>query len=90
MVLGRSNGVVRLTGFSDKKMSGVLFGPLKSGLYNGLVVWQGSTVPVLNCSAWLLSLIYIYMYILKSMKNESIPFLCFCATCFTAVAALQA
>ena len=29
----------------------------------------------------------IYIYILKSMKNESLPFLCFCATRFTAVAA---
>ena len=24
------------------------------------------------------------------MKNESLPFLCFCATCFSAFAALQA
>ena len=32
--------------------------------------------------------IYIYIYILKTMKNESL--LCFCATRFTAVAALQA
>ena len=30
------------------------------------------------------------MKISKSMKNESLPFLCFCATRFTAVAALQA
>ena len=34
--------------------------------------------------------IYIYIYILKSMKNETIPFLCFCVTRFTAIAALQA
>ena len=34
--------------------------------------------------------IYIYIYISKSMKSESLPFLCFCATRFTAVAALQA
>ena len=32
--------------------------------------------------------LYIYIYILKIMKNESL--LCFCATRFTAVAALQA
>ena len=32
----------------------------------------------------------VYIYISKSMKNESLPFLCFCATRFTAVAALQA
>ena len=31
--------------------------------------------------------IYIYIYILKSMKNENLPFLCFCAMRFTAVAA---
>ena len=30
----------------------------------------------------------IYIYVLKTMKNESL--LCFCATRFTAVAALQA
>ena len=30
------------------------------------------------------------MKISKSMKNESLPFLCFCATRFTAVAAFQA
>ena len=33
-------------------------------------------------------LLYIYIDILKIMKNESL--LCFCATRFTAVAALQA
>ena len=37
MVAGRNNGVVRLTGFSDKKMSGLLFGPQKSGRNNGVV-----------------------------------------------------
>ena len=46
MVVGRNNGVVGLTGFSDKKMSGLLFGPQKSGRNNGVVVWQGSTVTV--------------------------------------------
>ena len=44
MVVGRNDGVVRLTGLSDKKMSGLLFGPQKSGRNNGVVVWQGSTV----------------------------------------------
>ena len=46
MVVGHNNGVVRLTGFSNKKMSGLLFRPQRSGLYNGVVVWWGSTVPV--------------------------------------------
>ena len=38
--------MVVLTGFSDKKMSGLLFGPQKSGRnnVNGVVVWRGSTV----------------------------------------------
>ena len=44
MVVGRNNGVGGLTGFSDKKMSGLLFGPQKSGRNNGMVVWRGSTV----------------------------------------------
>ena len=44
MVVGRNNGVVGLTGFSDKKMSGLLFGPQKSGRNNGVVVRRGSTV----------------------------------------------
>ena len=44
MVVGRNNGVVGLTGFSDKKMSGLLFGPEKSGRNNAVVVWRGSTV----------------------------------------------
>ena len=49
MVVGRNNGVVGLTGFSDKEMSGLLFGPQKSGCNNGVVVRQGSTVvPVLG------------------------------------------
>ena len=38
MVVGRNNGVVVLTGFSDKKMSGILFGAQKSGRNNGVVV----------------------------------------------------
>ena len=44
MVVGRIYGVVGLTGFSDKKMSGLLLGPQKSGRDNGVVVWRGSTV----------------------------------------------
>ena len=39
MVVGR-NRVVGLTGFSDKKMSGFLFG---FGRINGVGVWRGST-----------------------------------------------
>ena len=41
MVVGRNNGVVGLTGFSDKKMSGFLFGPQKSGRNNRLDVLTG-------------------------------------------------
>ena len=41
MVVGRNNGVVRLTGFSGKKMSGLLFGPKKSGRNNPVVVLTG-------------------------------------------------
>ena len=44
MVVDRNNGVVELTGFSDKKISGLLFGPQKTGRNNGVVVWRGSTV----------------------------------------------
>ena len=49
MVVGRNNGVVGLTGFSDKKMSGLLFGPQKSGRNNGVVVltrWSYGRVPL--------------------------------------------
>ena len=49
MVVGRNNGVVGLTGFSDKEMSGLLFGPLKSGRNNGVVVitgWSYGGVPL--------------------------------------------
>ena len=45
MVIGRNNGVVGLTGFSDKEM----FGPQKSGLYNRVVVltgWSYGGVPL--------------------------------------------
>ena len=44
MVVGRNNGVVGLTGFSDKKISGLLIGPQKRGRNNGLVVGRGSPV----------------------------------------------
>ena len=49
MVVGRNNGVVGLTGFSDKKMSGLLFGPKKSGRNNAVVVltgWSYGGVPL--------------------------------------------
>ena len=51
MVVGHNNGVVGLTGFSDKKMSWLLFGPQKSGGNNGVVVltgWSYSGVPLYN------------------------------------------
>ena len=49
VVVGRNNGVVGLTGFSDKKMSGFLFGPQQSGRNNGVVVltgWSYGGVPL--------------------------------------------
>ena len=45
MVVGRNNGVVGLTGFSDKKMSGLLFGPQKSGRIN-ITGWSYGGVPL--------------------------------------------
>ena len=44
MIVGRNNRVVGLTGFSDKKLSGLLFGPQKSGRNNEVVVRRCSTV----------------------------------------------
>ena len=41
-VVGRNNGVVGLTGFSYKKICGLLFGPQKKGGVNGMVTWRGS------------------------------------------------
>ena len=41
MVIDRNNRVVGLMGFSDKKMSGLLCGPQKSGRNNGVVVLTG-------------------------------------------------
>ena len=49
MVVGRIYGVVGLTGFSDKKMSGLLLGPQKSGRDNGVVLltgWSYGGVPL--------------------------------------------
>ena len=49
MVVSRNNGVVGLTGFSDKKMSGLLFAPKKSGRNNAVVVltgWSYGGVPL--------------------------------------------
>ena len=42
MVVGRINGVVGLTGFSDKKMTGCLVGTKKCGHINEVVVRRGS------------------------------------------------
>ena len=44
MVVGRNNRLVGLTGFSYKRMCGLLFGPQKSGRNKGVIVWWGSTV----------------------------------------------
>ena len=49
MVVGHNTGVVGLAGFSDKKMSGLLFGPQKSGRNNGVVLsmgWSYGGVPL--------------------------------------------
>ena len=50
MVVGHNNGVVGLTGFSNKRICGLLFGPQKRArnkgvaVLTGLVIWRGSTV----------------------------------------------
>ena len=59
MVGGRNNGVVGLTGFSDKKMSGLLFGPQKSGRNNGVVVWRGSSVKAFQLHFLVVFCLYI-------------------------------
>ena len=41
MVVTRNNRVVGLTGFSDMKMSGLLFGPQKSGCNDQVVILMG-------------------------------------------------
>ena len=49
MVVVCNNGLVGLTGFSDKKMSGLVFGPQKSSRNNGVVVltgWSYGGVPL--------------------------------------------
>ena len=63
MVVARNNGAVGLTGFSDKKMSRLLFGPQKSGRNNGVVVWRGSTVITAS------NLTQLTLTINKSSKN---------------------
>ena len=64
MVVGSNNGVVGLTGFSDKKMSGLLFGPQKSGRNNGVVVWRGSTVQTTFPWKW-----FIFICCLRSYSH---------------------
>ena len=59
MVVGRNNGVVGLKGFSGKKMSGLLFGPQKSGCNNGVVVWRGSTVKAFQLHFLVVFCLYI-------------------------------
>ena len=44
MVIGHNNRVVGLTGFSNKRTCGLLFGPQKRGRTKGVVVWRVSTV----------------------------------------------
>ena len=48
MVDDGNNGVVVLMGFSDKKMSELLSGPQKNGRNNGVVIWWGSIVTILD------------------------------------------
>ena len=50
MAVSHSNGVVGLTGFSNKRMCGLLFGPQKSSRNRGVVVltgWSYGGVPLL-------------------------------------------
>ena len=50
MVIGHNNGLVGLTGLSNKRMCGLLFGPQKSGRNNGVVGltgWSYGRVPLL-------------------------------------------
>ena len=66
MVVGRNNGVVGLTGFSDEKMSGLLFGPQKSGRSNGVVLltgWSYGGVP----------LYFESLHIIVSRLSRSLP-----------------
>ena len=71
MVVGRNNGVVGLTGFSDKKMSGLLFRPKKSGHNNAVVVLTGwsyggaplyvANVKQINRTKWKHYIIYVLL-----------------------------
>ena len=65
MVVGHNNGVVGFTGFSYKRMCGLLFGPQKSGRNKGAVVWCGSTVKPL------LSLPSVYMFPQVTQENKT-------------------
>ena len=49
MAVGGNNRVVRVTGSSNKRMCGLLFGPQKSGRNKGLVIlagWSYGRVPL--------------------------------------------
>ena len=49
MIVGRNNGVVGFTGFSNKRMRGLFFAPQKSGRNEGMVVltrWSYGGVPL--------------------------------------------
>ena len=62
MVIGRNNRVVGLTGFSDKKMSGLLCEPQKSGRNNGVVVltgWSYGGVPL-----------YVFLNLNRPLNHE--------------------
>ena len=53
MVVGHINGVVGLTGFSDRRMCELLLGPYKSGRNKGVVVltgWSYGGVPLYTSS----------------------------------------
>ena len=47
MVVGRNNGVFGLTGFSSKRMCGLLFGSQKSGRNKGVIALTGWSYPVI-------------------------------------------
>ena len=72
MVVGRNNGVVRLTGFSDKKMSGLLFGPQKSDRNNGVVVWRGGRMSRIDLVSKNLLANCIRNFSIKDLKKTAI------------------
>ena len=77
--------------FTEVQVSRVIIVLLLQNCYSwcSSINWvERSTKYVLLKKRIYIIYIYIYIYILKTMKNESL--LCFCATRFTAVAALQA